>query len=74
MKKINKVIHNTQYDDQFFFEYIEYPEFDFEASKAKLIHSQYAEVEKSEKKIILKNLVEILAMLQSWDNLLGLLL
>ena len=51
MKKINKVIHNTQYDDQFFFEYIEYPEFDFEASKAKLIHSQYAEVEKSEKKI-----------------------
>ena len=52
MKKINKVIHNTQYDDQFFFEYIEYPEFDFEASKAKLIHSQYAEVEKSEKKII----------------------
>lgn len=50
MKKINKVIHNTQYDDQFFFEYIEYPEFDFEASKAKLIHSQYAEVEKSEKK------------------------
>jgi hypothetical protein len=52
MKKINKVIHITQYYDQKKFEYIEYPELDFDTSKAKLIHSKFAEVEKIEKKII----------------------
>lgn len=49
---IKHVVQTTQYDDNKTFEYIEYPELDFETSKAKLIHSRYAKVIKSEKKII----------------------
>ena len=47
---IKHVVQTTQYDDNKTFEYIEYPELDFETSKAKLINSRYAKVIKSEKK------------------------